>query len=59
MPYFNDIHITKGGSITSDGLQAGPIENHVDPAIATAEEIATKQNEILAALRAVGIVKKS
>lgn len=57
MPYFNDLHLTPGGSITADGKQSEVIEDHADPATATAEQIATKQNEILAALRAVGIIK--
>ncbi|WP_018934563.1 hypothetical protein [Gracilibacillus lacisalsi] len=59
MPYFNDIHLTTGGSITADGKQAEPIEDHADPSSATAEDIAAKQNEILAALRAVGIIQSS
>lgn len=56
MPYFNDIHLTDGGKITADGEQAGPIADHADPATATAADIATKQNEILAVLRSLGII---
>lgn len=56
--YLNDIHLTPGSKITADGVQAGPIADHADPATATAADIATKQNEIIAALRAVGIIAK-
>lgn len=45
-----------GGTLTSDGTQASAIADHATPASATNEEIATKQNAILAALRGVGII---
>lgn len=48
-----------GGTITSAGTQAAAIDDHVDPATATTEEVATKQNTILAALRGVGIIASS
>lgn len=58
MPFLNEVHITPGGKITNDGEQAKAIANHADPATATAVEIATKQNQILEALRGVGIIAK-
>lgn len=57
--YVNELNIVQGGKITEDGKQAAAIADHVDPATATATQIATKQNEILAALRGVGIIAKS
>lgn len=48
--------MTPGGKITNDGEQAAAITDHADPATATTAEIAAKQNEILAALRGVGII---
>lgn len=56
MPYLNDVHLTQGGKITAGGSQSGAIADHADPATATATDIATKQNEILAALRSLGII---
>ncbi|WP_257985202.1 hypothetical protein [Bacillus sp. T33-2] len=57
--YVNEINLTPGGKITKDGVQSQAIANHGDPATATAAQIATKQNEILAALRKVGIIASS
>lgn len=57
MPYLNNVHLTPGGKITADGKQGAPIADHVDPATATATDIATKQNQILAVLRDLGIIK--
>lgn len=57
--YVNQLNITEGGKITNNGAQSAPIANHVDPATATAADIAAKQNEILAALRGVGIIASS
>ena len=48
-----------GGEITSEGTQAGAIADHGDPSSASNEDIATKQNSILAALRGVGIIADS
>lgn len=45
-----------GGKITEDGTQASAISDHADTSAATAEEVAEKQNDILAALRGVGII---
>lgn len=56
--YVNQLNINPGGKITSDGKQAVAISNHADPAMATATEIAAKQNQILAVLRSVGIIAK-
>lgn len=56
--YVNELNITPNGKITKDGKQAPAIANHADPATATAAAIATKQNEILNALRGVGIIAK-
>lgn len=50
------IDIYPGGKITNAGVQAAAIDDHVDTATATAEDVAIKQNEILAALRGVGII---
>ena len=50
------IDIYPGGAITNAGVQAAAIADHVNPALATVEEIAIKQNAILAALRGVGII---
>lgn len=44
------------GAVVASGTPAAAIADHADPATATAEEIATKQNTILAALRTFGIV---
>ena len=57
MPYLNDVHLTPGSKVTANGTQSNAIANHVDPATATATAIATKQNEILDALRILGIIK--
>ncbi|MBP1950291.1 hypothetical protein [Virgibacillus litoralis] len=57
MPYLNDVHLTPGSKLTADGKQGSAIADHVDPATATATEIATKQNEILAVLRSLGMIK--
>lgn len=51
-----DLDILTGGKITSDGVQALAIADHVDPATATTTEIATKQDAILAVLRGAGII---
>lgn len=59
MPYLNDVHLTPGSKITADGTQAAAISDHVDPATASSTDIATKQNEILAVLRSLGIIKSS
>lgn len=59
MPYVNDMHLTPGAKITKNGVQAVAIADHADTATATAAQIATKQNAILAALRGVGIIAKS
>lgn len=56
--YVNELNIVPSGKITEDGKQAAAIANHADTATATAPQIATKQNEILAALRGVGIIAK-
>ena len=45
-----------GGKITKEGTQASAITDHADPSAASNEEIATKQNSILSALRGVGII---
>lgn len=54
-----EINILSGAKVLADGTQAAAIADHTDPATATTEEIATKQNQILAALRAVGIIASS
>jgi hypothetical protein len=54
-----DLNILPGGKVLAGGAQAAAIADHVDPATATSTEIATKQNEILAALRGAGIVASS
>jgi len=59
LPYLNGIDLTPGSKITADGKQAAAIADHPDPAAATVEDVATKQNQILAALRAVGIIAES
>lgn len=51
-----ELDIPTGGKITANGVQAAAIANHADPATATAADIATKQNQILAALRGAGII---
>jgi hypothetical protein len=51
-----ELDIKSGGKITADGVQAVAIADHVDPATATTTEVATKQNQILAALRGAGII---
>jgi hypothetical protein len=53
-----DLNILPNGKVLADGVQAVAIADHVDPATATSTEIATKQNEILAALRGAGIIAK-
>ncbi|WP_197046695.1 hypothetical protein [Oceanobacillus salinisoli] len=58
MPYLNDVHLTSGSKITADGKQGPAIADHVDPATAATADIATKQNQILAVLRDLGIIKK-
>jgi hypothetical protein len=59
MPHVNSIDLTPGSKITKNGKQSAAIANHSNPATATATEIATKQNAILAALRNVGIIASS
>jgi hypothetical protein len=54
-----EIEIKTGGKITANGTQAGAITDHVDPATASSTDIATKQNQILAALRGAGIIASS
>lgn len=54
-----ELNISIGGKITTNGVQATAIANHADPATATSTEIATKQNQILAVLRNVGIIASS
>jgi hypothetical protein len=51
-----ELNILPGGKVTADGTQALAIANHVDPATASSTDIATKQNQILAALRGAGII---
>lgn len=51
-----EIDVAVGGKITKDGVQAIAIASHAAPATATSTDIATKQNEILVALRGVGII---
>lgn len=51
-----EINMQQAGKMTANGKQAAAIVSHADPAAATSEEIASKQNEILAALRGVGII---
>jgi hypothetical protein len=51
-----ELEIKTGGKITANGTQAAAIADHVDPATATSTDIATKQNQILAALRGAGII---
>ncbi|MDC3412531.1 hypothetical protein [Terrihalobacillus insolitus] len=58
MPYFNDVHLTPGSKITANGKQGPVIADHVDPATASSAEIATKQNQILAVLRDLRIIKE-
>jgi hypothetical protein len=57
VPYLNEVHLTPGGKITDNGLQAAAIADHADPSTASSTEIATKQNEILAVLRSIGVIK--
>ncbi|MBA4544368.1 hypothetical protein H1164_16090 [Thermoactinomyces daqus] len=57
--YLNQIDLTPGGKITADGKQADAIADHPDPETATTTEIATKQNQILAVLRSLGIIASS
>lgn len=54
-----ELNILPGGKVTADGTQASAIADHVDPATATSTDIATKQNQILAALRGAGIIASS
>lgn len=54
-----ELKIASGGKITNAGTQAAAIADHADPGTATAADIATKQNFILAALRGVGIIASS
>jgi hypothetical protein len=54
-----ELKISDGAKITNDGTQAAAIGDHADPGTATAADIATKQNAILAALRGVGIIASS
>lgn len=51
-----EMNVLPDGKITADGVQSAAILDHADPATATTTEIATKQNQILAALRGVGII---
>jgi hypothetical protein len=51
-----EINMRPAGKQTANGKQAEAIVSHADPKTATSEEIANKQNEILAALRGVGII---
>ena len=51
-----ELNVLTGGKITSNDIQAAAIANHVDPAVATNTEIATKQNAILNAIRGAGII---
>jgi glutamate-1-semialdehyde aminotransferase len=51
-----ELDIVTGGKITANGVQAAAIASHADPATATSTDIATKQNQILAALRGAGII---
>lgn len=51
-----ELNIITGGKVLGNGTQAAAIANHADPGVATASEVATKQNAILAALRSVGII---
>jgi hypothetical protein len=57
--YVNEINLTPGAKITKDGKQATAIADHADPATASSTDIATKQNEILAVLRSLGIIATS
>ncbi|SDI19090.1 hypothetical protein SAMN05192534_12448 [Alteribacillus persepolensis] len=54
--YLNEVNLTPEGKIAREGKQAEAIADHADTAAATAEDIAVKQNEILAALRHAGII---
>jgi hypothetical protein len=56
MPYLNDVHLTPGSKLTANGKQGAAIADHADPSVASSTEIATKQNEILAVLRDLGII---
>jgi hypothetical protein len=51
-----ELNIKAGAKILADGTQAAAIADHPDPATATTEDVATKQNQILAALRGAGII---
>lgn len=51
-----ELDIKTGGKITANGIQAAAIADHADPATATTTDIATKQNQILVALRGAGII---
>jgi hypothetical protein len=51
-----DINVVAGAKVLADGTQATAIADHADTTTATTEEIATKQNAILAALRGAGII---
>lgn len=51
-----ELNVAAGGKITAAGTQAAAIADHANPATATAADIATKQNAVLAALRGVGII---
>jgi hypothetical protein len=59
MPYLNGVHLTPGSKITADGEQAAAIADHADPATATVADVATKQNQILAVLRGLGMIAES
>ncbi|MFT9498250.1 hypothetical protein [Anaerosolibacter sp.] len=57
MPNFiDDVKVNGTKVIDKDFTPASAIANHADPATATSTEIATKQNAILAALRAANII---
>ncbi|MFD2671818.1 hypothetical protein [Marinicrinis sediminis] len=51
-----DLNFITGAKVLSDGVQATAIADHADPATATSTAIATKQNQILAVLRSLGII---
>lgn len=51
-----ELNILSGGKVLANGTQAAAIDDHADPATATSTDIATKQNQILAALRGAGII---
>lgn len=51
-----ELNISTGGKVLANGTQNVAIANHADPATATTTEIATKQNQILAVLRSLGII---